>query len=84
VRQIVDAQNGATTVSYDANGNLRMVTHPRNGLTEYTYDAMNRVETRKDPLLKIERFIYDRGGNLFQHSIDGARRARIAKTASVG
>lgn len=67
VRQIVDPQNGGTTLTYDGNGNLRMVTDARSKVTEYTYDAMDRVETRKDPLLKMERFVYDRSGNLFQH-----------------
>lgn len=64
VTQLVDAINGTTSFTYDANSNLLSVTDAKSQQTVYTYNNMNRTATRKDPLLKIETYTYDNNGNV--------------------
>ena len=64
---VLDPLNGPTQFGYDPNSNLSSVSDaksPTPGVTNDTYDNMDRLQTRTDPLLKNESYVYDAAGNL--------------------
>jgi RHS repeat-associated protein len=65
VLRTIDSRGGVTSMTYDANSNVRTVRDARDlGTHEFTYDARNRVKTYTDPLGETETYNYDGMGNL--------------------
>jgi RHS repeat-associated protein len=63
-------QRGATSFSYDANGNLASETGST-GTTAYTWDARNRLSRVVTPNGQATDFTYDFAGNLIRQSDAG-------------
>lgn len=57
-RAVVDTPGGRTEFDYDPNRNLLSVKDARGGTTSYAYENMDRLQTRTDPLLKAESYVY--------------------------
>lgn len=49
----------ATSITYDANGQLTSVTDAMGGVTAYTYDVLNRVMATMDRRGNTQFFTYD-------------------------
>jgi RHS repeat-associated protein len=68
VTQITDPLQGVTTFTYDPNGNPLTVQDARqqgtNHKTIYTYDNFDHLQTRTDPLLRQEGYVFDQLDNL--------------------
>ncbi|MDP2603493.1 MAG: hypothetical protein Q8S00_13010 [Deltaproteobacteria bacterium] len=62
----LEALNGTTGFSYDANGNLLSVTDPRSNATPYAYVTMDGLATRVDLLTRSESYQYDLAGDMTQ------------------
>jgi len=68
ITQILNAINGTTSFSYDANGNLLSVTDANGNQTSYLYDSRNRVTSRTDGLRVTESYGWDGNSNLTSHT----------------
>ena len=55
----------ATSITYDANGQLTSVTDAMGGVTAYTYDVLNRVTSMKDRRGNTQFFTNDVRLSLF-------------------
>lgn len=64
VTQKVDAGQGVTSISYDANGNAVSLSNALGNVTAWSYDNMDRMSTRTDSLLRQQSYRYDPAGNL--------------------
>ena len=62
----LEALNGTTGFSYDANGNLLSVTDPRSNATPYAYVTMDGLAKRVDLLTRSESYQYDLAGDMTQ------------------
>ena len=68
VTSATDPNSHATSLTWDANGNLLTRTDALNHTTRYTYDALNGVTSMTDPLNVATTFTYDARGNLLTQS----------------
>ena len=62
----LDALNGTTGFTSDANGNLLSVTDPRSNATTYAYVTMDGLATRVDLLTRSESYQYDLASDMTQ------------------
>lgn len=70
---VTDPNSNTTTLHYDSNGNLDLVTPPSPlGTTGYTYDSLSRVATMTDGKGQTTRYSYDANDRLTQQQFNGA------------
>lgn len=64
VTQIVDAGGFATTIDYDAKGNIVKITDPLNGVRSFTYNSRGQPLAMTDEAGRTTSLAYDAKGNL--------------------
>ena len=69
--QLIDAYGSTTTNTYDERSNIKRIDAPDGDFYEYRYDARNRMEYKKVPSSKPQRFYYENDRDLLIYSIDG-------------
>jgi YD repeat-containing protein len=76
VRAPSDPSHSTTQLDYDRNGLLSRMTRgleagPDAHLTTYTRDGYGRLTSKEDAMGNVARYLYDAGGNLVQHRVEG-------------
>lgn len=80
LRELVDAQGGSTTLDSDFRGNVTRIEDPGGAVHEYVYDRKERlVEVHRDGAL-MERYRWDRSGNLVE-KLDQSGRTLLSLEA---
>ena len=74
---------GATSFSYDLDGNLVQETGP-DGIKSYTYDLINRLNRVQTPQGVVSQFEYDVLGNRTAVIVDGQRTEYVIDPTGVG
>ena len=75
---------GQTSFSYDANGNLLLLTDALSHTTGYTYDDSHRVATRTDPLTHTASYSNHFNGHETEFTDRKGRLRAIPTTRSTG